>query len=98
MSRGGESCHVEDISEGFSTSSNGAFSVSFAAVIIEGCDPDECGDFLSVELSEFREFGDECCGGDIADSGDGLEEFESLLPVVIGQQQFENGSIEPEDV
>ena len=98
MPGGGECCHVEDISQGFSASSNGAFSLSFATVIIEGGNADEGRDLLTAELSKFRKFGDECCGGDIADTGDGFEEFESLLPVVIGEQQFENGSIEPEDV
>jgi hypothetical protein len=98
MSGGGKGSHVENIPKGFSSSTNGAFSVTISTVIIEGSHADERRDFLAAELSEFRKFRNECCGGDIPDSRDGFEQFETLLPVVIGEQQFENGAIKPEDV
>ena len=59
-----------------------------AAVVVEGSDSDEGGDLLSVELTELREFGEECGGGHLSDAGSGLNEVGFGFPIVIGVDEF----------
>ena len=45
--------HVESLPQGGPSAADVSLSAELAAVAIEGGDADECGDLLSVEISEF---------------------------------------------
>src|SRR3990172_10975186 len=84
----GEGGHVQDGAEFFSTTPDGAFSTDSAAVAGIRCDASEGGDLLSIEFSEFGQFGNECGAGDRSDAGDALDDLELGSPVVIALEQF----------
>src|SRR5262249_32450166 len=89
--------HVEDTAQRLATAADEAFTGVVTAVVGEGSHADECGDFLPVEFAEFRELGDEGGSGHVPDTGHGFEKLETLLPVVVGFDKFQNRAIQSSD-
>ena len=56
--------------------------------MIEGGHPHECGDLLSVELSQLGEIGQEGGRRDLPDTGHGSHELDLVLPVVMVADDF----------
>lgn len=91
---GGERRHVEHIAKGLSSTADGAFADSFAAVINVGRHTHQGGDLFAIELPEFRQLGDEGRGANMADAWSRLHEVIALFPVVVGLDKFVDGVIE----
>ncbi len=87
---GGEGGHVEGVADVGSPTPNGAFAPHSSAIVVEGGQAREGGDFLSVELSEFGEIGHEGGGRGLAHAGNAGEEFGFGVPIVVGFEQLED--------
>lgn len=72
---GDDGRHEEGFADLGASAAGGSSSSHFSAVAVGGRDADEACDFLSVELSEFGQFGDEERGGGGSDAGHGAEDF-----------------------
>ena len=85
---GGECGHVEDVSDRSPSSPDGASTLKVTAVTIEGSQPGQGADLLTVESSQFGKFSKECdgCGG--PDAGSTTEHVDFTTPVVIGLEEF----------
>jgi hypothetical protein len=94
----GQGSHVEDTTERFAPAADETIAAPRAAVVGIGSQADEGGDFLPVELSQFREFSHEGGSRHVTDAGDGLEELEALLPVVVGLDEFQDRAVQSSDV
>lgn len=90
----GEGGHVEILANGFSAAADGAFALEPSAVVIERSEAAQCGNFLPVEFSEFREIGDECSGGGRTDSRGAAEDVFLVVPVIVGFEEFEDGVLD----
>ena len=77
---GAEGGQVECGANGGSPAEAGLFATKGSAVAVDRRDPDEQGDLLSRELSEFRELGNEGSGGLRSDAFRGPEELVGLVP------------------
>lgn len=76
--------HVKCGSDASSASEDSAFSFEFPAVTVERSETYQRGDLLPVELSKFRDFGNERSGGDISDARYGRKEFGFVIPLIVG--------------
>lgn len=94
----GECGHVERATKCFASAADAAFTFGMPAIVVEGGDTDQGGDLLTIEFSQFRQFGDDGGSGDSADAGDSFEEFEAILPLVVGEDELEDGLVEPLDI
>lgn len=83
--------HIESASQGGAPSCNVSWTVMDAALIVHGCDSDECGDLLPIELSEFGQFGDECRGRDGSHARYGSQAVIAIVPVIIGLDEVQDG-------
>lgn len=67
-------CHVEDATHREAAAGDMRLSAHEAAVAVHGRDAYERCDLLLADVAEFGKLGDERCGGDSADAGDGPQE------------------------
>jgi hypothetical protein len=65
--------HVEGASHAGAAAGYAALAAQRSAVVCDRGDPDQSGDFLVVDFAEFRQFGDEHSGGDLADAWHALQ-------------------------
>lgn len=69
-----------------------------SAVTIVRSQAGQGGDFLAIEPSQFREFGQEGRGGGVADARDGSQDVPFMLPMVIRFEQFRDLLVEGFDL
>src|SRR5262245_18547570 len=98
MSHAHQGGHVENTAQRFAAAADEAFTGMVTAVVGKGSNANESGDFLPVEFAEFREFGNEGGSGHVTDTGNGFEKFETLLPIVVGFDKFQNRASYSSDV
>ena len=79
-----EGGHVQGGSHGASSAGNGPLPLELSAVSVERGQPGQGGRLLSIDLSEFGEFGNERGGGDIPDAGNAVENVGLSPPLVVG--------------
>jgi len=85
---GGESSHVQDATHWGASAADGAFAMKASAVTIERRQSSQGGNFLAVEQSQFREFGQERTDCDCSDAGNGSEDIPFVCPMVVGFEQL----------
>lgn len=71
---GRKSSHVKGVAYTSSPTPNGPFSTHPAAIAIERSHAHQGGDLLAIELSQFRQLGQQCDGCDWANAGYGTEQ------------------------
>src|SRR5205823_13124184 len=59
-----------------------------------GCQTDQCGDLLSIELAQFRQGADEQRACTRSDAGCALQDLSGLFPGGVGSDQFADLFIE----
>ena len=74
VSAGGEGRHVQDVADGDAAAGDHAPATEAAAVAVDWCDADQCGDASAVEGSQFRQLGEQSSGGGGADPGNALQQ------------------------
>ena len=52
-----QGCHVENVTHGHATSIDTTVSFKLSAIEVVGCETDEGGDLLGIDLAEFRQRG-----------------------------------------
>lgn len=92
---GSQGRHVQRRADAGPSSLDAAQPPVVSAVTIHGGHADQSSDLLPVEVSQFGEFCQERGCGDIAHSGNALDDFESLLPVIVGFDKLEDGPVDP---
>ena len=95
---GGHGSHVENASDGSTAGVDASMSLEGAAVAIEGSDTDQGGNFLPVELPQFRYFSEKRTGSDLSDAGNALHEVALVLPLLIGLDELGNGVLNDLDL
>ena len=66
--------HVENVAHGHATPIDTPVSSKLSTIEVVGCEADEGGDLLAIELSELRQRGQECIGEGRADARHGDEQ------------------------
>src|SRR5258708_339251 len=80
------------------SSEDGSFSSNGATVVAEGGDTNQGSDLLTIELTEFGEFGEDCGTGGWTDAGDALQDFIFTTPVVIKTDESLNLGVDGVDL
>ena len=57
-----QGCHVENVTHGHATPIDTAVSLKLSAIEVVGCEADEGGDLLAIDLAELRQHGEERIG------------------------------------
>ena len=82
-SNGGERGHVQDSADFTASSPDAAFAFELSAVVVVTGQADQRGDALAVELSQFREVGNERAAANIRQAGMRLNDLVAAFPVVV---------------
>ena len=83
-----EGGHVERFAHGGSSAANASLTAELPAVVVEGRHAGQGGDFLPIELTEFRQLSHECGTGYWSYAGHALDDVTFGAPLVIGVDQL----------
>src|SRR5260221_5338694 len=95
---GGEGGHVQGAADRGTSAPDGALTPKGSAVMVEGSQPDQRANLLTVESSEFRKVRQEGHGDRGADAGCTLQDFSLVAPVVVRFEEGEDAFLDSQDV
>ena len=88
--RCGAGSHIKHIAYTHPTAADFAFASELSTVVVVRRQASQRGDLFTIQMTKFRQVGQQCGRNNRADSGDAVHDFGGCVPLFVGLQQFLN--------